>query len=198
MLTIWDGQILQPPSVSRTVLNAHAGLQPPHCLPVSHFSPCVLLFCWPSSTDSFTYSASAQLRKVPKVPRLRGPNPSAGKPYPDGFAPLPPSSAPCGTREKARKIWCTLKLSIQVLTTFNLFLFAIEIHFKVTEDVTTQYILLSYFCTVFPSLICLFSILPSYFLPKPNTLHHLCWASTTWRRTRYLLLAPWRATVLLQ
>ena len=169
VLTIWDGQILQPPGVPRTTPNAPAGLQLPHRLPVSHFSPRVLLFCWPSSTDSFTYSASAQLRKVSKIPQSCGSNPSAGKPYPDGFTPSPPSSAPCGTGEKARKMRCMLKLSIQVLPTFNLFLFAIEIHFKVIEKITTQYLLLSYFCTVFPSYICLFSIFPSYSVPKPIT-----------------------------
>lgn len=62
-----------------------------------------------------------------EVPRSsRGSSPSAGKPCPDGVTPSPPSSAPCGTREDARKIWRILKLSVTTLPTFNSF--ATEIH----------------------------------------------------------------------
>lgn len=96
VLTIWDGQLLQSCGVSRSTLSA--GTQPPHLLPDSRFSPRVLPFCWPQTPHP-------QLRKVSKVPWSQGSNSSVGKPYSNGFTPSPPSHAPCGTREKARKIW---------------------------------------------------------------------------------------------
>lgn len=172
VLTIWDGQILKPPRVSRMLPKEPPGPQSPHRLPFSHFSPSLLLFCWPPSTGSFTCSASAQLTKASIIPLWCSSNPPAGNPHPDGFTPSPPSSFPCGSREKARKTWCMLKLSVQALPTFNFFSFCYRNTFHSNWGDNDSVPTFAYFCTVFPSYVCLFSILPGCFFPKTIPLPH--------------------------